>query len=95
MIDRDSRYMIKISKIEKNNVEIVKKFIEKLSTFQYYIYEFNNKESKYWYDRSELKYKKFVTPLQKILGIILDLFKDNSFIKEFNKIYHYYGSNEE
>lgn len=93
--EKDKIINNKIKRIEEINIEIVRKFIEKLSTFQYYIYEFNNEESKYWYDRNELKYKKFVTPLQKILDMILELFNNSTFVNEFNKIYHYYGSNEE
>lgn len=72
-----------------SNVELIKAFFEKLSTFQYYSYEFGMKKN--------ISNQTFITPLKDIMQLIAGLFdveKNSKFTDLFYEIYSYYPEND-
>ena len=73
----------------QSNITALKDKIKKLSTFQYYSYEFGMEEN--------ISDRKFITPLNDILQVIIKLFdyKNNpKFTDLFYEIYSYNPEND-
>ena len=78
-----------LDKRKYNNISIIKSFLEKLSTFQYYSYEYSIEEN--------ISDKTFITPLKDIMLIIADLFdvdNNSKFTDLFYEIYSYNPEND-